>query len=436
MPSRRTLLRLCIGLVLVSQLAFLGLSFARATADYNERYADTIDAESDVDWANVTVVTAQQIADTGTGGQLFAVTDDGETVYYDDRFATYWDVDPVPGTRATVVAVTTEHPAACHDCRRNVVERVNLSTGERTRLHSHRAEEGRWHDVDLIGTNELLVADFDDDAVARVNASSGIRTWSWQVESAFPLESGGSYDGDWAHLNDVELLPDGRVMASLRNHDRVVFLNESGVMPSWTLGAENDRNVLYEQHNPDYIPASRGGPAVLVADSENDRIVEYQRRDGEWVQSWEFTDPAVAWPRDADRLPNGHTLITSSTGDRVFEINTDGEIVQSLTVDLPYEAERLGTPPESGGGEAAAALELPSSQTTAESAESGHADALASVVPSRIRNGLLFVRPPWMGVAETAASVGTIGLLVAWAILEWRWRDLTVSVTWPIRIRR
>ncbi|WP_254763321.1 aryl-sulfate sulfotransferase [Natrinema marinum] len=419
--------------MLVSQLAFLGIAFATATADYNERYAEPIDAGSDVDWSNVTVVTAQQIADTGTGGQLFATTDGGETVYYDDRFATYWDVDPVPGTRATVV-VATEHPATCDGCRRNVVERVNLSTGERTRLHSHRAEEGRWHDVDLIGTDELLVADFDDDAVVRVNASSGIRTWSWQVEAAFPIESGGSYDGDWAHLNDVELLPDGRVMASLRNHDRVVFLNESGVMPSWTLGDEDDHDVLYEQHNPDYVPASHGGPAVLVADSENDRIVEYQRRDGEWVQSWEFTHPTVAWPRDADRLPNGHTLVTSSTGDRVFEIDTDGEIVRSLTVDLPYEAERLGTPPESGGGEAAAALKLSSSRAT-ERGDSGSVQPLVSVVPSRIRNGLLFVLPPWVGGTETAAVVGTIGLSIAWAILEWHWRDPTVSVTWPIRIR-
>ncbi|MDS0473970.1 hypothetical protein [Natrinema sp. 1APR25-10V2] len=71
-----------------------------------------------------------------------------------------------------------------------------------------------------------------------------------------------------------------------------------------------------------------------------------------------------------------------------------------------------------------------------ESAESGSVSPLVSVVPSRIRNGLLFVRPPWMGITETAASVGTIGLLIAWLILEWRWWDATVSVTWPIRVQR
>jgi hypothetical protein len=85
---------------------------------------------------------------------------------------------------------------------------------------------------------------------------------------------------------DVEVVRDGRyATGSLRNHDRVVFVNRSSgeVNESLSLGADDDHSILGEQHNADYIPDERGGPATIVADSNNDRIVESQREDGEWV---------------------------------------------------------------------------------------------------------------------------------------------------------
>ena len=69
-------------------------------------------------------------------------------------------------------------------------------------------------------------------------------------------------------------------MADIRNQDQIVFIEPGrGVLANRTLGAEVDFSTLRGQHNPDYIPESRGGPAVLVADSHNDRAVEYQLRD-------------------------------------------------------------------------------------------------------------------------------------------------------------
>jgi hypothetical protein len=78
-------------------------------------------------------------------------------------------------------------------------------------------------------------------------------------------------------------------------------------------------SLFYEQHNPDYIPEERGGPAVLVADSENGRVVEYGRTpgngtpvtDGTWERTWQWRDGRLQWPRDADRLPNGGWLSSS-----------------------------------------------------------------------------------------------------------------------------
>jgi hypothetical protein len=48
------------------------------------------------------------------------------------------------------------------------------------------------------------------------------------------------------------------------------------------------------------------------------------------------------WPRDADRLPNGNTLITDSRNHRVLEVDPAGREVWSFTgLALPYEADRL-----------------------------------------------------------------------------------------------
>jgi hypothetical protein len=39
------------------------------------------------------------------------------------------------------------------------------------------------------------------------------------------------------------------------------------------LGAEDEYDTLYEQHNPDYIPEERGDPAILVAKSQNNQLL-------------------------------------------------------------------------------------------------------------------------------------------------------------------
>jgi hypothetical protein len=104
-----------------------------------------------------------------------------------------------------------------------------------------------------------------------------------------------------------------------------------------------DPTVLNHQHNPQWL----GSGAVLVADSENDRIVELHRvEDGSWQPVWSVEKAggvALDWPRDADRLPNGNTLITDSLNKRVVEVDETGKAVGGIGTgsDIPYEADRL-----------------------------------------------------------------------------------------------
>ncbi|MFD1599116.1 arylsulfotransferase family protein [Halobellus rarus] len=378
--------------------------------------------------------------------ELVAFAPDGRIRYYENRHTRYWDVDPVSGTDATVEFVYADHleADACGGdsvCTRNGVERVNLTTGERTAVFS-RITPGkhstRWHDVDRIDEERLLVADIDRDRVFVVNTTTELTVWEWDAQSDYDVASGGPFPDDWTHVNDVEYVEvDGReaAMVSLRNQDQVAFVDfERGLLDDWTLGSDGDYDTLYEQHNPDYIPPERGGPAVLVADSENSRIVEYQRANGSWERSWTWSDQRMQWARDADRLPNGHTLVTDSNGDRVFEIDTDGEVVWSATVGFPYEAERLGTGDESSGGESAASLGLPS--RSADSAGGSALDRLAGALPSKVVNGVSYLLPRWIGVPEGLALLVLAVAIPAWSIIEYRRASLTLEIRSPLRFER
>ncbi|MDS0283780.1 arylsulfotransferase family protein [Haloarcula onubensis] len=381
--------------------------------------------------------------------ELVAFNPDGSILYYNDSHTRYWDVDPVPETRTTVEYMFADHlePSACPNttnfaqrrvdeevwneyeaarstdaCTRNGYERVNLTTGEVTRVWSETTpgkEATRYHDADRLNETHLAVADIYLDRVFVVNSTSDQTEWTWNASSAFPRETGGPYPEDWTHINDIEVLEDGRLMVSARNHDRVVFLNRSGLIEGWTLGEEDNYSILYEQHNPDYIPTERGGPAVLVGDSENNRVVEYQRTGDSWEQSWVWRDTRMQWPRDADRLPNGHTLITDSNGNRVFEVDKQGEVVWSVNIAFPYEAERLGTGDESAGGPSA-------TQANLDSRTGSLRDSLLIIakqlIPGKYLNGLMYITPVWMGFLEVLELVVLLTSCLLWAGIEIVWR--------------
>jgi len=292
-----------------------------------------------------------------------------------------------------------------------------------------RYESSEWHDVDRIGDSHLVVADMYSDEVFILNLTSGMVVWEWSVQGHQPLHAGGPYPEDWTHLNDVEVLEDGRIMVSLRNMDQVVFLDrQRGVIEDWTLGSEDAHRILYEQHNPDYISAEFGGPAVVIAGSENNRVVEYKRTpNGTWNRTWLWKDSRLQWPRDADRLPNGHTLITDTHGGRVIEVDEDGEIVWQLDVPVAYEAERLETGDESAGGPSASRAGIPS--VTAES-ESNEKDSSPIVrikswikgrFPNKLVNGITAVTPVWVGLFDLVVLLFGLFSFVLWIGLETWW---------------
>ena len=448
MVSRRRLRLLCAALVVVS---VAGLAYGAATAPTTASAEEVPRPDART---GETVVT-----ESAKFGTIVAWRPNGSLLYYDDAHTKYFDVDPVEGESLTVeyAATDTIHTSGptCESppCTRNVVERVNLSTGVTEEIYARYDDSelaAEWHDHVRVDDSHVLIADIVDDQVFLVDTETELVEWRWDGQSDFPLEGGGPYPSDWAHINDVSLLEDGRVMVSLRNQDQVVFLDQkTGLVENWTLGSEDDHETLYEQHNPDYIPPDQGGPAVVVADSENGRIVEYRRIDPEsgnataaaadavWERTWQWQDARIQWPRDADRLPNGHTLIADTHGKRVVEVDQQGEVVWSVPVSHPYDVERLGTGSESTGGESAQRLGL-ESRTAEQNADAGFdpldilSDVVTFLVPSRVVNGVIFISPVWMGRPEFATALLGIGAALTWMGFELRWRLPDLGFRWPV----
>jgi hypothetical protein len=336
----------------------------------------------------------------------------GRVLYFDDSLDRYHDVDPVPNGTHTVEFVGAEYDG---DTTHELVRRVNLTTGETETVYRHAVPRTdrphRWHDVDRVDADTLAVADIARDSMFVVDTDTRERPYEWSAQAAYDLDSGGAFPRDWTHINDVEHLPDGRYMVSLRNQDSIAFIEPgSGVDPGWTLGADDEYAILNEQHNPDYIPAG-DRPAVLVADSQNDRIVEYRRADGSWTRTWIWTDDAMSWPRDADRLPNGHTLVGDTNSGRVVEVDTEGDVIWAVDGLGVYDVERLGTDESSDPAPAdRLGLETQSSAQSAVDTRTGVGpDRFLDLLPSVVRNSIGFVAPLWLSGTGQVAVIVAVG---------------------------
>ncbi|MCU4800489.1 aryl-sulfate sulfotransferase [Halobacteria archaeon HArc-gm2] len=296
-----------------------------------------------------------RVNETGGITELANGTDTGTSWFY--------DVDPLDDGN---LLVTSTLPGT------TLAYELNPETGERVWEQEFDAED--THDVAMLNEHELLVANMrngggngevSNDRLFVYNLTSDEVVWEWYFKNHYPESTDGGMNADWSHVNDVDKIEEGRYLVSPRNFDQAIVVNRSTKEIEMRLGEDDNHSILNEQHNPDYLESDDGTPTMLVADSDNDRIVEYERDCGDadpglgagtppdechWNLVWELGDQNMSWPRDADRLPNGNTLITDSLNHRVVEVTPSGEIVWEVNTPWgPYDAERVKYGPESNG---------------------------------------------------------------------------------------
>jgi hypothetical protein len=260
-----------------------------------------------------------------------------------------YDVDPLENGTLFVTATVPNH--------RTVVYEFDPETQER--VWSETFDVTDTHDADLLANGEIVVANMRNnvgpngtarDRIFVYNRTQEEIVWEWNFTDHFEPEAGGDFSNDWTHVNDVDPVGEDAFLVSPRNFDQVLLINRTTGDIDLRLGEDDDHDTLKKQHNPDYLESQDGDPTFLVADSENDRIVEYERTADGWNRTWELGTGQLGWPRDADRLPNGNTLVSDSTKHRVIEVTPDGEVVWEFYAPwLVYDAVRVGNPNESGG---------------------------------------------------------------------------------------
>ena len=219
------------------------------------------------------------------------------------------------------------------------------------------------HDVERLPSGELVMSDMEHERIFTIR--DGEETWEWRASDFYDAPADPTRR-DWLHINDVDYIGDDRFLVSVRNANQLLVVERGeGVVEVINADTDDsddsdctqfdqlsdtdgdgdvrcgDPDVMDHQHNPQWL----GEGAVLVADSENNRIIELHRGDDGWETVWTLRQAegvAFSWPRDADRLANGNTLVTDSANQRIVEVNESGATVWSYRTPLiPYEAERL-----------------------------------------------------------------------------------------------
>ncbi|WP_433632497.1 hypothetical protein [Halomicrococcus sp. NG-SE-24] len=334
--SRRGLLLVLVGVLIVGST--FGASWALAP--------DVDRVESQTDPNTTTLVGVQG---PGWGGNVTSLDNNGTVQWSVGDAISYQDVSQLDN--GTVLATFADKYRRCGPyeppCKRTGVRFIDPEAEDGDEITSEWSypvrtrKDSEVHDAELLPSGELLVADMEYESIFTYNLSTDEQTWVWNASQRYDAPPDPTKT-DWLHINDVDRIGDGRYLVSVRNTNQLLIL-ERGEGVVEVINEDRDPSILDSQHNPHWL----GDGAVVVADSENDRVVELHRNEstGSWEVAWtvyEVGGIALDWPRDADRLPNGNTLITDSRNNRVVEITQNGSVVRSYDVpSLPYEADRV-----------------------------------------------------------------------------------------------
>ncbi len=172
------------------------------------------------------------------------------------------------------------------------------------------------------------------------------RSWEHLDPEADVITASQDRRDEWTHANTAVELPDGTIAVSFRNISTVAIVDRRAGRIVWKLGPP----ALAHQHAP--TPLSNGN--LLIFDNGThrvdhgtsfSRVVEVDPSTKEIVWTYQerrpidFFSPRIS---NAQRLPNGNTLICEGSFGRLFEVTRDGEVVWEYV--NPYFGVPAGQP--------------------------------------------------------------------------------------------
>lgn len=190
---------------------------------------------------------------------------------------------------------------------------------------------------------------FADYLVEMTRRGEVIREWrSWQHldPAEYPLVAPGEQRTEWTHGNTVAEMVDGDILLSFRHISTVAIIDRARGNVVWKLGPP----PLSHQHAPTWRPNGNllifdNGTHRLDHGTPYSRVLEIDPTTDQIVWSYQdrplsnFFSPYIS---NAQRLPNGNTLICEGSFGRIFEVTTDGQVVWEYV--NPYFAPPAGKP--------------------------------------------------------------------------------------------
>ncbi len=157
------------------------------------------------------------------------------------------------------------------------------------------------------------------------------RTWDHLDPGGYPIPLIQNLRAEWTHANAITEMEDGNLLVSFRNISSVMKIDRRSGRVLWKLGAP----PLSGQHAPVPLPNGNilifdNGPTRLDQTFPFSRVIEIDPATNQIV--WKYQDAnAQSFYSDrisnAQRLPNGNTLINEGMFGRSFEVTSAGEVV-------------------------------------------------------------------------------------------------------------
>jgi len=177
--------------------------------------------------------------------------------------------------------------------------------------------------------NGTIWADYLVEMTKEGNAVWEWRVWEHLDPAEFLITAPQNERSEWTHGNAVSELPDRNLLVSFRHISTIVKINRESGTIVWKLGSP----TMSGQHAPVLLKN------ILIFDNGAyrvdqmfpfSRVIEVNPATNEIV--WKFQE---AFPpnffsdriSNAQRLPNGNTLINEGIFGRFFEVTPNGEVV-------------------------------------------------------------------------------------------------------------
>lgn len=209
------------------------------------------------------------------------------------------------------------------------------------------------------------------DGIRIVDPTTNQVLWDWQIHEHISIDDycplcisqpQAFFDGyDWTHCNTVIYRREGTkdyIYLNVRNLNRFMKIDAATGEVVWTMGDGGDfgEGLWSHSHDPEFLPNGnllmldnglhRNGQAAGGYSRAIEIAFDPEEKYAEIV--WEYREKPDFYTYamgDADRLPNGNTLITDAVNGRIVEVTPDKEKVWEYRLNTPmnwiYKAERV-----------------------------------------------------------------------------------------------